>query len=136
MLQKLFNKLLLILKNYQLIIESMENKIKNVDNVNDKSKTKRVSSPKTPVSLRTSTENNDNIIVDNGGPSITLARSSSSTRYSIKVDVTTSDSLTSINKSCSSDRDALTGLIWDGEADGSQSFTESSLNCGTSYTYK
>lgn len=77
----------------------------------------------------------NNIIIDRSGPSVTLTRSSSSTKYSIVIDVAVSDALTDINKSCTSDRDALTGLVWSGGADSSQVITESSLNCGTSYTY-
>ncbi|MBS3066030.1 hypothetical protein J4229_03225 [Candidatus Pacearchaeota archaeon] len=77
----------------------------------------------------------NNIIIDRSGPGVTLTRSSSSTRYSLVIDVAISDSLTSINKSCTSDRDALTGLVWSGGADTSQTITDSSLNCGTSYTY-
>ncbi|MFQ5530988.1 MAG: Ig-like domain-containing protein [Candidatus Nanoarchaeia archaeon] len=72
------------------------------------------------------------VIFDNTAPTVSLS-SSSSTKNSLTLTVTITDSSSGMASSCSSDRDSAgasisgTGL--------SQTLTESSLNCGTSYSY-
>ncbi len=75
-----------------------------------------------------------NLKVDNSGPSISLAKDTAATgKNNVEIDITVTDSLTGINSTCASDR-AGAGATISGSS-GAQVLVESSLDCGSTYTY-
>ena len=74
------------------------------------------------------------VIIDNSGPSVTLA-SLSATTSSLGVTITATETVSSINGACTVDRSGATITGSSTTTSTTQNITESGLDCGHSYAY-
>jgi len=73
-----------------------------------------------------------NLVVDNTGPTLTITKDTTATgKNNVEIDIALTDALVGIDTACTSDRPSasISGTTT------TQTLTESSLNCGTTYTY-
>jgi len=81
---------------------------------------------------RSSSPKVTNVVIDNTKPTVTLTRSSSSTKNSLVVSIAVTDWPSNISGSCTEDQGDYGSVS--GSGAGTQTFTRTTLNCGTSTT--